>query len=92
MPRKAGKPDYVFQKSYRKANICQKFFYTYANLVVEQVNQNQGTLRMENIEDIKSTELETKQLVHKFNSFIRRKVAATIDQADSSAKPSDEDI
>ena len=69
--RKAGKEEYKFMKSYRKANCCQKFFYTYGNVVVKSVNDNNGTLKMENIEDIKGTEEETVELVHKFTSHIR---------------------
>ena len=72
--RKAGKEDYKFMKSYRKANLCQKFFYTYGNPVVKSVNDNNGTLKMENIEDIKGTEEETVKMVQKFTSHIRKKV------------------
>ena len=56
---KAGKPLYTFQKSYRKANICEKFFYVYGNVVVNSVKANKGTLKRENIEDIKVDEDET---------------------------------
>ena len=78
VPRKAGKQAYQFKNNYRRANICQKFFYTYGNPVVKSVNDNKGTLKMENIEDIKSNEEETAQLVQCFTSSIRKHVAAKV--------------
>ena len=63
---KARKENYKFQKSYRQANICSKFFYLYGTKVVRSVSQNEGRLLLENIEDIKSDENET---MHKFQKF-----------------------
>ena len=63
MPRKSGKADYLYQKNYRKANCLQKFFYIYGNPVVDSVSANKGVLKMENIEDIKTSENETTRLV-----------------------------
>ena len=54
-----GKAEYKFQKSYRKANICSKFFYYYGNRVVYSVGKNNGVLKLENVEDIKVDEDET---------------------------------
>ena len=62
--KKAGKPVYKYQKSFRKANICEKFFYVYGNPVVASVEQNNGVLKMENIEDIKLDDDETLRLVN----------------------------
>jgi len=61
--KKAGKEQYKFQTSYRKANWCQKFFYMYANPVVDAVYSNGGKLSMVDIEDIKVDDGETRRLV-----------------------------
>ena len=67
---RAGKEPYKFVKSYRKANTCQKFFYTYGNLVVETVYRNNGVLKYEAIEDIKLDENETTRMVNTFSGYL----------------------
>lgn len=63
-----GKEEYKFQTSYRKENICGKFFYCYCNRVVNSIMANKGKLEYHDVEDLKDDDEETKTFVNELQT------------------------
>ena len=66
--KRPGKEEYKFQTSYRKENICGKFFYCYCNRVVNAIMANKGKLVYQDVEDLKDDDEETQTFVERFQS------------------------